>query len=292
MVRIELDESLAEISGGAGLRVLVFNLITWAERTGRVDDLIQGALRHNPGNPALQQLAQRWRPATPALAPPGPGTGSPAPSGPVAIDLFLSYSRQDLAAMQEVQEALREAGLSVWTDAGLEPGTQGWQDAIAEAVNQAQALVVLLSPAAKASQWVKNELTYAQTLGKRIVPILVAGDNVTAVPINLINTQWVDGRRDLGTGCPPGCRASSPSRRQFLPRCRHRRLLPRRGWLGPGLGWGSCLPSWQPACGPLPPSVGISWSGPRPRLHPPPQLRPPRPLGTNRRRRRRLPGQR
>ena len=140
MVRIELDETLEAIAGGENLRVLVFNLITWAERTGRVDDLIQGATRHNPGNPALQQLVQAWRSATPsgpALAEPGARAGSPAPTGPVAIDLFLSYSRKDLAAMREVQEALRAAGLSVWTDEGLEPGTQNWQDAIEEAVNQA-----------------------------------------------------------------------------------------------------------------------------------------------------------
>ena len=46
--------------------------------------------------------------------------------------------------MLGVQETLRAAGLSVWTDEGLQPGTQSWQDAIEEAVSPAQAMVVLL----------------------------------------------------------------------------------------------------------------------------------------------------
>ena len=200
MLRIELDENLLEIAGGEGLRVLVFNLITWAERSGRVDDLIEGAYRQEPGNPALQQLVQSWRsslPAPLATTEPHAHPGGPAPAGPASIDLFLSYSRKDLVAMHEVQEALRAANLSVWTDVGLEPGTQSWQDAIEEAVNQAGAMVVMLSPNAKQSPWVKNEIGFAQAKNKRIFPILVAGDSASVVPISLITAQWVDGREHL-----------------------------------------------------------------------------------------------
>ncbi len=148
----------------------------------------------------MQQLVQAWRTchaARPSASCARCRAGSHA-TGPVAIDLFLSYSRKDLAAMHEVQEALRAAGLSVWTDEGLEPGTQNWKDAIAEAVNQAQAMVVLLSPNSSQSAWVKNEIGFAQTLRKRIFPVLIAGDAATAVPIDLINTQWVDGRQHVG----------------------------------------------------------------------------------------------
>ncbi len=53
MVRIELNETLEAIAGGENLRVLIFNLITWAERTGRVDDLIQGAYRRQSRQSSL-----------------------------------------------------------------------------------------------------------------------------------------------------------------------------------------------------------------------------------------------
>jgi formylglycine-generating enzyme required for sulfatase activity len=204
MVRVELDENLEEIAGGENQNVVVFNLVSWAERDGRIDELITRAHRRTPGNEALKQLAAERR----AQAPPGaePGVVSPLAgpsvspaerSGPASVDLFLSYSRRDSDAMHQVQEALREAGLSVWTDEGLEPGTQSWKDAIAEAVKQAYALVVLLSPSSSQSTWVKNEVGFAQTLNKRIFPVLIAGEAATAVPIDLINAQWVDGRTNL-----------------------------------------------------------------------------------------------
>ena len=37
MLRIELDEILTEIVDGNSLLVLVFNLITWAEQTDRIE---------------------------------------------------------------------------------------------------------------------------------------------------------------------------------------------------------------------------------------------------------------
>lgn len=65
MVRIELGERLETIAGGDDLNTVIFNLITWAERTHRVDDLIRGAAAFNPDHPALQRLltmAGRWEP--------------------------------------------------------------------------------------------------------------------------------------------------------------------------------------------------------------------------------------
>ena len=86
-------------------------------------------------------------------------------------------------------------GLPVWIDEGLEPGTPSWQAAIEEAIRQAPCLIVLLTPNSKASEWVQREVTYASVLGKRVIPLLAAGDVGTSVPISLINAQWVDIRQ-------------------------------------------------------------------------------------------------
>lgn len=200
MVRIQLNEHLEVIAGGENLRVVVFNLVSWAEKVGKVDELVQGAYKDTPGNSALQQLMNQWRllslsdKAQPSVV----GSDVSRPHvGPVSIDVFLSYSRKDDGAMRQVQETMRAAGLSVWTDEGLEPGTVGWQNEISEALRQARIVVVLLSPNSNVSTWVNNEIGYAQTIRKRIVPVLIAGDEATAIPINLINAQWVDGRSGL-----------------------------------------------------------------------------------------------
>ena len=42
-----------------------------------------------------------------------------------------------------------------------------------------------------------REVAYAQTLANACFPVLIAGDERSAVPISLITAQWVDGRHDL-----------------------------------------------------------------------------------------------
>jgi formylglycine-generating enzyme required for sulfatase activity len=196
LARIELEQNLDAIAGGENLRVLVFNLISWAEQTGTVAQLIDGACRQNAGNARLrdvQRAVQGWGIAA------DPTTASHAkPVAPRAtVDIFLSYSRLDRAAMHAVYAALRGAGFSVWIDEGLEPGTPSWIEAIEEALEQAQAMVALLSPHAKASTWVRREISYAQAQHRHVFPLLIDGEQATSVPLNLSEVHWIDGRRDV-----------------------------------------------------------------------------------------------
>lgn len=95
MVRVELGEHLDAIAGGDTLRAVAFNLIEWAQRTGRTDELIAGARRGNPGSPALQTVVA-------ALAQPPddlpsddlpPGAPSVAPLPPIAA--FLRRQKEE-----------------------------------------------------------------------------------------------------------------------------------------------------------------------------------------------------
>jgi len=58
MVRFELDENLATIAGGGDLAEQTFNLIDWAERTGRLLELVEKAHHFNPGNVRLRAFAE------------------------------------------------------------------------------------------------------------------------------------------------------------------------------------------------------------------------------------------
>jgi formylglycine-generating enzyme required for sulfatase activity len=201
LVRIELDLDLETIAGGDNLSMRVFNLVRWADQRGSIAELVSAACAANPNNVALQALsrdAQSWfapqpPPSNPAEPPPAV---RPLPATPPA-QVFLSYNRQDTAQMEAVRALLLDAGLSVWIDAGLTPGTRSWQAAIETAIRQAQAMLVLLSPAAKASEWVNIEVSVALDLGRPVFPLLVRGEKGDAVPIRLYNTQYVDGRGDL-----------------------------------------------------------------------------------------------
>lgn len=194
--RIELEQNLDAIAGGDNLRVLVFNLISWAEQTGAVAQLIDGACRQNAGNAKLRDVQRAMHGWGITIAPATAGFAKPtAPRA--TVDIFLSYSRLDRTAMRIVYDILRKAGFSVWIDEGLEPGTPSWIEAIEEALEQAQAMVVLLSPHAKASTWVRREISYAQGQGRHVFPLLIDGEQATAVPLNLSETHWIDGRRDV-----------------------------------------------------------------------------------------------
>lgn len=41
----------------------------------------------------------------------------------MAHDVFISYGREDAALMQQVEKVLLDAGLTIWTDKGIAPGS-------------------------------------------------------------------------------------------------------------------------------------------------------------------------
>jgi formylglycine-generating enzyme required for sulfatase activity len=110
--------------------------------------------------------------------------------------VFLSYGREDSEIMRRLRDDLRAGGLTVWTDENLQPGTPSWKDAIEGAIEQAGALVVILSPDAKKSVWVERELGYARNQEVRIFPVLACGDSRKAIPLELVSAQWVDLRSE------------------------------------------------------------------------------------------------
>jgi hypothetical protein len=115
--------------------------------------------------------------------------------------------------MQRLRADLQAAGFTVWIDdLDLEPGTPSWQRAVEAAIHATRGIVVILSPAAKNSEWVGRELSYAAHLGRRIFPVLVSGDGISAVPLSLINHQHVD----LRTGWEGVAERLIPALRRYL----------------------------------------------------------------------------
>lgn len=61
MVTFQLNQNLAAIAGGTNFSDVVFALTGWAERSGKLDDLLDGALAAVPGNPELQRVVKMLR---------------------------------------------------------------------------------------------------------------------------------------------------------------------------------------------------------------------------------------
>ncbi|MEM9950098.1 MAG: response regulator [Chloroflexota bacterium] len=118
----------------------------------------------------------------------------------MANDIFVSYSHDDGAYMRQVYQALQAQGFRVWCDEEIEP-SRDWAEALAEMITRSRCLVSILSPNAAQSTWVGRELGYAEANDTRIFPILMQGDVKEAIPLRLINHQFVDARDDVDTAC-------------------------------------------------------------------------------------------
>jgi len=115
--------------------------------------------------------------------------------------IFMSYSRKDEESMQEIAKFLRAEGLKVWVDnEKLIPGTPIWEVEVEKAVMGASAIVVILSPDSKGSEWVRREITLADQHNKRVFPVLVHGDENSSISLRLINRQFVDLRGNKEKG--------------------------------------------------------------------------------------------
>jgi hypothetical protein len=114
--------------------------------------------------------------------------------------VFMSYSHEDSVIKSRIRATFRQSGLSIWSDADLIPGTSAWSIAIEEAIENAGCVIVLMSPAAKDSQWVNREIGYALAQQTPVIPVLVDGSDSSAIPIKLIDTQYVDLRTHYERG--------------------------------------------------------------------------------------------
>lgn len=87
--------------------------------------------------------------------------------------LFISYSRKDSEVVRWAVSRLEAAGYTVWMDRTELLGGTPWQRVIPREIRSAEALLLMLTPNAVTSEWVRREFFYALRKRIRIIPILV-----------------------------------------------------------------------------------------------------------------------
>lgn len=102
---------------------------------------------------------------------------------------FISYSRVNKEFASKLAEGLRSAGYSIWFDVFDIPTGSRWDDEVENALRECPIFLVILTPAAIASENVKDEIGYAIDHGKRILPVLLENCDV---PLRLRRFQYVD----------------------------------------------------------------------------------------------------
>jgi hypothetical protein len=116
---------------------------------------------------------------------------------------FISYSRADKAVVQQITSDLKQRGMNIWIDQiGLTPGTLDWEDALREAIANADIVILAASPNSRRSRYVKDELRIAVHFDCQVLPVWVNGDSwIDCIPMGWGGTQYIDIR---GSRYPSG----------------------------------------------------------------------------------------
>jgi hypothetical protein len=124
------------------------------------------------------------------------GAVSEPPSGSAAAgsrSVFLSYASPDAEVANQVCQYLESHGVSCWiAPRDVKPGA-AYADAIVRAINEAGALVLVLSASAMASEHVSREVERAASKHKQVVAFRVDGAHLSAeLEYFLSRSQWID----------------------------------------------------------------------------------------------------
>jgi len=102
---------------------------------------------------------------------------------------FLSYSRANKDFAVRLARELKAEGFWVWLDQLDIPAGSRWDVEVEKALEECEIFMIIMTPAAIASENVRDEMGYAIDNGKRFLPVLLEKCNV---PLRLRRFQYVD----------------------------------------------------------------------------------------------------
>lgn len=114
-------------------------------------------------------------------------------------DVFISYSRKDIAFAKLLFETLQRDGMDTWIDWQRIPIGEDWWKEICSAIESAEVFMFIISRHSIDSQVCKREINHALSNNKRVIPIVL--DNLSAEVVaqfvpDLSKINWIVFQRD------------------------------------------------------------------------------------------------
>ena len=104
---------------------------------------------------------------------------------------MISYAREDVVFVRTLQTAIQQHGLTAWVDTdALEPSAPVRQE-IFDAIADASAVVLVLTPDWIESTYCRQEFDHALHLRKRLIPLLLRPVDESKVPPQLPDINWI-----------------------------------------------------------------------------------------------------
>ncbi len=106
-------------------------------------------------------------------------------------DLFISYSRRDKDFVQRLHQVLLADQQEVWVDWEDIPPVADWRQEIYRGIEAADNFIFVMSPHSTSSVVCGEELEYALSHGKRLIPIVWQEVSYDAVHSELARLNWI-----------------------------------------------------------------------------------------------------
>jgi hypothetical protein len=87
--------------------------------------------------------------------------------------IFISYSHEDYEFAENLLHNLRGAGFTPWRDVDELRAGEVWRVEIDQAIKDALAMLVIMTPVAKNSEYVTYEWAFALGVGVKVIPIML-----------------------------------------------------------------------------------------------------------------------
>ena len=119
-------------------------------------------------------------------------------------EVFLSHSHRDRPFVLQLSEVLRNQGVPFWYSEVHILAAHMWHDQIGAALGRCDWFILVLSPDAVESQWVKRELLFClmqQRFEGHIVPLLHRPCSPDELSWTLPQIHTVDFTRSFDDGC-------------------------------------------------------------------------------------------
>lgn len=119
-------------------------------------------------------------------------------------EVFLSHANLDHAQARRLRDVLLAHRVPVWFSPHHIRGAQQWQNEIGAALERCEWFMVLLTPRAVKSMWVKRELHYAlseKRYDDHIVPLLFEPCQARTLSWALPQFQFIDFTQDYWLAC-------------------------------------------------------------------------------------------
>jgi hypothetical protein len=117
-----------------------------------------------------------------------PGTATHRDS---KVSVFISYSRKDADAAENLRRNLNESAFKAYLDKhDILPG-EPWQERLNKLIEAADVVVFLISPDSVSSQVCSWEVNESERQAKRILPVVIRDASADAVPHRLQRLNYI-----------------------------------------------------------------------------------------------------